>query len=242
MGNTIYRKANSGLKRRIIRFSGLGLSIIGMIMVVYFSFPLISFQMYLQPVFAEQGLAAPIPKTTILTESSIKSLLKATADSLKGVDYTDARNWFPSVQEGATSATVTHYYLSIPKLKISNAYVSTVDNDLDHHLIQYGGTSVPPNKGTAVVFGHSTLPQLYQPGNYKTIFAYAHTLQVGDEIVLSVDDITYTYKIYNITIIDPSDTSAFAQNYDDNYLTLITCTPPGTTWKRLLIKSRLEKS
>lgn len=242
MANKVYTKAKSGTVRRIIRFTGLGISIIGMLMVAYFSFPLISFQMYLQPVFAEQGLAAPIPKTTVLSENSLKSLIQATTDSLKGVDYSDARNWFPSVQEGATKATVTHYYLSIPKLKITDAYVSTVDNDLDHHLIQYGGTSVPPNKGTAVVFGHSTLPQLYQPGNYKTVFAYAHTLQVGDEIVLTVDGITYTYKIFNITIIDPSDTSAFAQTYDDNYLTLVTCTPPGTTWKRLLIKSRLEKS
>lgn len=242
MSNIVYKKGNSQLLRKRIRFLGLGICLFGFLMVLYFSFPLISFQMYLQPVFAEQGLASPIPKTTILTQASIKSLLQSTANQIKGIDYNDARNWFPSIQEEQTNATITHYSLSIPVLKITDAYVSTVDNDLDHHLIQYGGTAIPPNKGTAVVFGHSTLPQLYKAGNYKTIFAYAHTLKVGDEIILTVAGVTYTYRIFNITIVNPDDTSAFVQNYDDNYLTLVTCTPPGTTWKRLLIKSRLEKS
>ena len=31
-----------------------------------------------------------------------------------------------------------------------------------------------------------------------------------------------------------------ARDTTDSYLTLVTCTPPGTTWKRLIIKAKLE--
>lgn len=220
---------------------GLILCLLGGVLLIYFAFPLISFQVYLQPAFASQKVAAPIPKSTILSESSLQGLIQATTDSLTGVDYTNAKNWYPSIQTSHTEAAVTSYTLSIPKLQILDAYVSTVDNNLSDHLVHYGGTAVPPSKGNAVVFGHSTLPQLYKEGDYKTIFANAHTLVVGDQIIVTVNGLKYTYKIYNITITDPSDTSFFTQNYDDNYLTLVTCTPPGTTWKRLILKARIEK-
>lgn len=219
--------------------TGLILCIAGFVMLSYFLFPLVSFQLYLQPVFASQKIAAPIPQTTVLTQSAFKDLIQATTDSIKGVDYTDAKNWYPNIAHAHTDVAVTDYRLSIPKLGIIDAYVSTVDNDLSQHLVQYGGTAVPPSKGTAVIFGHSTLPQLYKEGDYTTILANAHTLQVGDDINLTVDNLKYNYKIETITITSPLDTSFFQQSFDDNYLILVTCTPPGTTWRRLLIKARL---
>lgn len=237
----LYKKVQPRRFRKLARLGGLVLCIVGIVMVAYFAFPFISFQLYLRPVFASQKLAAPIPQTTMLNKASFKSLLQSAADSLSGVDYTNAKNWYPSIQQTKTQASVTGYTLSIPKLNITNAYVSTIDNDLSKHLIQYGGTTVPPNKGTAVIFGHSTLPQLYNPDDYTTIFANIHRIQVGDVINLTVSDLKYVYRVYNITITDPTDTEFFTQNYDDNYLTIVTCTPPGTTWKRLLIKARIEE-
>ncbi len=237
----VYTKKNPLLKRKIARLFGLLMCIFGLLMVAYFSFPLLSFQLYLQPVFAQQKLAAPIPQATMLNSDSFRDLLQSTAETLAGVDYTDAKNWYPSIQQAHTDVAVTHYTLSIPKLKLTNLDVSTVDTDLSHHLVQYGGTAVPPSKGTAVIFGHSTLPQLFKQGDYDTVLAYAHTLEVGDEIDIQVDNLSYTYKIYSITITSPLDTSFFTQNYDDNYLILVTCTPPGTTWRRLLIHARIVK-
>jgi len=237
----IYKKKNPLLFRKYARFFGLLLCISGLLMVGYFTFPLISFQLYLQPVFASQKLAAPIPDTTMLSSSSFRDLIQSTADTLTGVDYTNAKNWYPSIQQAHTDIAVTHYTLSIPKIHQFDLDVSTIDTDLNHHLVQYGGTAVPPSKGTAVIFGHSTLPQLFKQGDYDTVFAYAHTLEIGDEINIKVDKLEYKYRIYNITITSPLDTSFFAQNYDDNYLILVTCTPPGTTWKRLLIRARIVK-
>lgn len=237
----IYTKRHNRSARKYFRLLGLIMCAIGFVMVAYFAFPLLAFQIYLRPVFASANIAAPIPKTSMLNESSFRDLLQATTDSLTGVDYTNAKNWYPSIQQAHTDVAVTHYAITIPRLKIIDAEVSTIDNDLSTHLVQYGGTAVPPSKGNAVIFGHSTLPQLYKERDYRTIFAYAHTMEVGDEVELTVDHLKYTYKVYAITITSPLDTTVFEQNYDDNYLTLVTCTPPGTTWKRLLIKARIVR-
>ena len=92
-----------------------------------------------------------------------------------------------------------------------------------------------------MIFGHSTLPQLFNAKDYKTIFANAYKLKNGDIIYATVKGVKYSYKIFKTIVVDPSDTSALEQDYDNSYLTLVTCTPPGTTWKRLVIKSRLER-
>ncbi|HVZ58740.1 MAG TPA: hypothetical protein VG935_03260, partial [Patescibacteria group bacterium] len=153
----IYTKKKRHPTRLYIRLTGLLMCLLGIVMVAYFTFPLLAFQLYLKPVLAEQAVATPIPKTSMLTEASFADLIQSTADSLKGVDYNNAKNWYPSIQQAHTDVAVAHYTLSIPKLGISDADVSTVDNDLGSHLVQYGGTAVPPSKGTAVIFGHSTL-------------------------------------------------------------------------------------
>lgn len=225
------------------RLLGLFISLIGFLGIVYIFLPLVSWQIYFAPVFASQVVKAPIPKTTVVSPSTIKSLISTTVNNIKGIDYTDAQTWFPTLKssEKDNSPKVSMYNMSILKLGIKNAVVSTTDYDLASHLVSYRGTAIPPNNGSAVVFGHSTLPQLFDQNNYKTIFATLYRINVGDEIIINVSNIIYLYRIYNIMVVDPSDTSIFTQNYDNSYLILVTCTPPGTTWKRLIVKARLEK-
>jgi len=241
MSRLYYKKKDKKQVKIIIRYFGLGIAVVGFLFLVYLFFPLLSWKIYLAPIYASQGFMAPIPKTTVLNRSNMQSLLAATVNSLGGVDYSNAQNWFPTFKGVSTTPKVSSYTMTIPNINVTDALVSTVDNDVDSHLVNFGGTAVPPDKGNAVVFGHSTLPQLFNPKNYKTIFAYAHTLKIGDEIIVRQNNISYTYRIFSITIVPPGDTSPLAQEYDDSYLTLITCTPPGTVWERLVIKGRLEK-
>ncbi len=171
------------------------------------------------------------------------SLIANTTNAISGIDFNNAANWLPpSYKETSVVENLPTYYISIPKLNIENATVSTIDTDLSSHLVHFPGTSLPPNKGTAAIFGHSTLPQLYDRKNYKTIFANIHELKIGDNIIVSSNNTLYTYKISDMIITDPEDTSYLSQKYDGSYLDIVTCTPPGTTWKRLIVKSRLEKS
>ncbi len=215
----------------------------GLLFGGYFFFPFISWKLYLEPVFASQTFEAPIPKATIITQDYIQSLWLNTARSIQNIYSGQDQEWVPSSTFGSTEITtqVSYYFVSIPKINIQNAIVSTVDTDVGSHLINFPGTPIPPSRGNSVIFGHSTLPQLFDPKNYKTIFANAHTLEVGDTILVSTNSLTYTYKIYNISIFEANDTSYLTQQGNDSYLTIVTCTPPGTLWKRLIISARLEK-
>lgn len=240
MAKHYYRKSSLNFKK-FAKFVSLFILAIGIIIVAYIFFPLISYQIYFASTFAGKEIAAPIPKTMVMNNSTVASLINsASTNFFSGVDYSNAENWFPNIKFQKQTQKVEIYSLSIPRINVNNAEVSTLDTNLEKHLVNYGGTAVPPNKGTAVIFGHSTLPQLYNPKDYKTILANAHKLIVGDQIMVNIANISYNYKVVSILIVDPSDASIFEQNYNDSYLALITCTPPGTIWKRLIIRAKLE--
>jgi len=241
MNKFLYKKAKRHNIRKMLRFTGLGISISGIIFGIYFFFPLISWELYLKPAFASQSFAAPIPQKTIITKEYIASLFQQTAKQFSGVDFNNAANWLPATyKEIQVDPQIANYNISIPRLNINNATVSTTDTDLGSHLVHFPSTAIPPARGTGVIFGHSTLPELYNPSDYHTIFANILDLREGDLFNIGINNTLYTYKIYNISIVEPDDTSYLTQQYDSSYLTIVTCTPPGTTWKRLIIKSKLE--
>jgi sortase A len=234
MNTYLYKKSKRRNIRKIARFTGLGLAMIGLLLAIYVFYPLLSWQLYLRPVFASSNFASPIPQKTIMTPDTIASLLE---NSLNRGD------WLPSIyQDSQITSAVTAYQLSIPKLKIENAEVSTLDTDISRHLVHFPGTAMPPKEGNAVIFGHSTLPQLYDPKNYKTIFANIHNMTAGDKILITSNNTIYTYVVTTISIVDAHDTSYLTQDQEKSFLTIVTCTPPGTTWKRLILKAKLEKS
>lgn len=233
----------SGFRKKL-KFLGLIFISLGISVVVYVFFPVISYYVYLSSAFASSNYQTPLPDRFVLkNETHISDLLEQGISSLT-YDYTDASNWFPDADSNfekiPNGKKVESYSLSIPKLGIKNAEVSTMDTKLSEHLVQYFTTSNNPvEKGTSVIFGHSTLPQLFSESDYKTIFANLHTLKTGDEFSINVENKDYTYRIFSIQIVDPKDPNIFSQSVDNSYITLVTCTPPGTVWKRLIIRASL---
>ncbi len=215
----------------------------GIIMAGYIFFPILSWQIYFAPVFASNDLTVPIPNASIVGPNNLGSLVTSEISNITGTDYSNAQTWFPNlkIENNKPVKNIPFFNLSIPRLGIKDAVVSTTDYDLDKHLIDYGGTAIPPDIGNAVIFGHSTLPQWFNPKNYKAIFATTYRLGLGDKILITVANVTYKYVIDSITVVNPDNTSMFNQDVNNSYITLITCTPPGTTWKRLVIKARLVK-
>lgn len=192
--------------------------------------PIVSFLLVSESLFT--AVVGPIPDAPVVL---------AAADTASAVDYTNANAWFPTAPQKKVVTPVNSYTLSIPKFNIKNATVVIAGDDLSKSLIHYGGTGLPGEYGTAVVFGHSTLPQFFSPTNYKTIFSLLPTLKIGDEIFITYDGIQYRYVIYEMVVTDPTDLSPLEQRFDDSYVTLITCVPPGTYWKRLNVRARLQK-
>ncbi|MEX2007487.1 MAG: sortase [Candidatus Levyibacteriota bacterium] len=241
MSKTYYKKGNKLNYKKFIKGLGIGLFLLGAGVSFYVFSPLILWQIYSVPALSSGNVQAPIPRNKVVNSQVIGSLVAGALDSISGADYTNAKNWFPEFKAQASSSKSPSYTISIPSIDIRNATVSTSDYDLSKHLVNYQGTSTPPNSGNTVIFGHSTLPQLFDPSDYKTILANALKLRIGDEIFTNINGVTYKYNIYNIFVVDANDTSLFAQTYDNSYITLVTCTPPGTIWKRLVIKARLER-
>lgn len=215
-------------------FVSTTLSFAGLFLIMWVSYPIVAFEITSRFKYP----SSPSTHTDALAKEVTQTVLGTTDGT--AIDYTKAHNWFPNVSQSNETHSGQIYTLTIPKLRIFDATVRIAGENLDKSLIQYGGTGLPGDYGTAVIFGHSILPQFYNPQNYKSIFSLLPTLKEGDEIFIKFDGITYKYGIVNMRVTTPDDVSVLEQRYDASYIRLITCVPPGTYWKRLSVTARLE--
>ena len=156
-------------------------------------------------------------------------------------DFTLAQNWFaPQVTlPSAVSSSVSFFSLSLPRLRMIDIPVEVNGTDLKKNAIHYPGTPLPGSYGNTVIFGHSALPQFYRPDNPLTVFNPLLKARVGDQIEVKSDGISYRYVVRKITEVKPSQIEVLAQNFSTRELTLITCTPLGTYWRRFVVKAEL---
>lgn len=226
------KRAASSPRRKVVRVIALSLVGSGITLLLSVIFPIFTWQVFYAPRVSSSTVVVPIPNAVLVKPGNLKTLLA-------GFDSTRASTWFPT--GNPASGFTKEYELSIPKLSIKQAKVVVGADDLAKSLIHYGGSGLPGEYGNAVIFGHSVLPQFFNPNNYKTIFSTLHTLKKGDTIEIVADGVHYKYTIFDFQIVSPDDISVLEQTYDNSYLTVITCTPPGTYWKRLVVKAKIDK-
>jgi sortase A len=199
-----------------------GIALVGSVIM-----PIAQYELLAQGSFKKDQFLSPIISKNLITPVS-------------SLDLTHAKNWFigaPDLPE--VPSKIKYYNLSIPKLKIKDAVVEIGGDDLSKNLIQYKGTAIPGRPGNPVIFGHSTLPQLFNPKNYLSIFSTLPTLKKGDEVFIDYDGIRYRFVIEEMFEVQPEDVQVLEQRYDGAYLTLVTCVPPGTYLRRLVVRARL---
>ena len=233
------KHAASYPKRKVGRIIALCLVGSGILLLLSVIFPIFSWQLFYAPQLSSGTVVVPIPNAVLVRSANIKTLLSNVKGATTGFDSTKASAWFPT--GNPASGFTKEYELSVPKLGIKQAKVIVGADDLSKSLIHYGGSGLPGEYGNAVIFGHSVLPQFFNPNNYKAIFSTLHTLKKGDTIEIVADGVAYKYTIFDFQIVSPDDISVLEQTYDNSYLTVITCTPPGTYWKRLVIRAKIEK-
>jgi len=179
----------------------------------------------------------------ILSPLSTKFYNQGTLLGQTDIDYTHLSNWFVQNDQAnlsqTTSASLKPYTISIPKLKINQAKVVVGGDDLKKSLVQYPNTATPGQLGNTVIFGHSVLPQFFNPKSYLTIFSTLFKLDQGDEIFVDYDNVNYKYVVEQMFEVQPSDLTVLEQRYDGRFLSIITCSPPGTYLKRLIIKAKI---
>lgn len=206
----------------------------GLILIASVFWPIASYELFTAPSLKKQEFLNPAP--ALGQEGG-----KPDADENKGeTDLTRPQNWFPTAKiPEKRQSRITHYNLSIPKFNIKDAVVEIGGEDLSKSLIHYPGSALPGEIGATIIFGHSMLPQFFDPTNYLAIFSLLPTLEFGDDIFLKFDGITYTYRVIDKVEVNPDNISVLDQPYDNEYLRLITCTPPGTYLRRGVITAAL---
>jgi len=134
--------------------------------------------------------------------------------------------------------------LIIPKINVDVPVIYGANYDHDSqmkamekgvsHFAIPGANAVPGQVGNTVLSGHSS-NDLFDPGDYKFIFAQLDKLQNGDTIYVNYNSVRYTYTVTKKEVVLPSQVDKLTYATDKPVLTLITCTPLGTAQKRLLV-------
>jgi sortase A len=239
-----HKKKHYSSQKKTVNFFSYIFLFLGAMLLFWSFYPIVSFTIY-SKLFLKNNINVPVSDEN--TASSLKE-----ANSILGAfnifsnnlrDYTQASIWFPASPQlnQLSKLTVKEYTLSIPKLNIKKARVVVGGEDLTKSLVHYLPQSLPGEYGNVAIFGHSTLPQLYNPKDYKTIFTYLSSLEKGDKIYINVGEYEYQYEVTTLFIVKPKDISVLEQKKDDSYLTLITCEPPGTWLERLVVTAKLTK-
>lgn len=240
----IYTKEHNRVKKKMVNYVSYVSLAAGSLLLFWSFYPVISFEIYSR-LFIQKKVVAPVPRSEIVSSleaaNSVLENYNVFSSNLR--DFTKVNLWFPSYAHNSFSSILKlkEYTISIPKLNIKEARVSVGGEDLSKSLIHYLPNSAPGEYGNVVIFGHSTLPQLYNLKDYKTIFTYLPSLEKGDIISAKVGETNYEYEVYEMFVINPNQVSVLEQRTDAAYMTLITCVPPGTYWKRLVIRARLIK-
>ena len=109
-------------------------------------------------------------------------------------------------------------------------YLDVLNKGVAHTL----GTAFPGEGGHIFLFAHST-DYFWNVGSYNAIFYLLNKLILDDEINIYYNGQRYVYRVIGKQVVDPSKVEFITRKTNKEFLTLQTCWPPGTTFKRLLV-------
>ncbi len=123
-------------------------------------------------------------------------------------------------------------YVTIEKIDVElPIYHGTSSSVLNVGAGHLEGTSLPVGgKGThCVISAHRGLPS-------SKLFTDLDKLEIGDTFTLTVLGEVLTYEVDNISIVLPNEAELIYVDEDEDYCTLMTCTPYGINTHRLLVR------
>ena len=153
----------------------------------------------------------------------------------------------PASQIEALDPTITQTVspdprLIIPKLNVDvpvnfGIQLSEVMGAMNHGVAHYriaGASAFPGEIGNLVITGHSA-GDIYSSNPYKYIFSGLERLEDGDLIYVNYNSVRYTYRVTKREVVEPTNVGALIYETEKPMLTLVTCTPLGTSRYRLLV-------
>lgn len=225
----------------IVRFGGTFASIFVLLFVTlnFQSFWAIA-NSYVEPLAQVTGGTVEIDKELSEKLRNIPSLAVAGEQNNGMIDF------LPPVGPPENRLIIPKLNINVPIVIPSSAALMAEDwalleediqTSLQDGVVHYPGTARPGQAGNFFVTGHSSYFP-WAPGEYKSVFARLHNLDVGDEYWVFYGGDRYRYVIQEKREIKPSDVSVLDQPVSRRIGTLMTCTPVGTTLRRLILTSQ----
>ena len=123
----------------------------------------------------------------------------------------------------------------VPKVDPNNE--SVYNSALFEGIAQARESAVPGGGGNIFLFGHSGSFDAKNP--YGQTLVRLNELEIGDEISVFYHKEEHKYKVSNRSLFSPFDLSALIVTKNEQ-LTIMTCWPPGTIEKRLVVVAKPE--
>lgn len=125
-------------------------------------------------------------------------------------------------------------YITIPKIHVELPILhGTSEGVLQKAVGHLQGSSLPTGGGGnhCVLSAHRGLPS-------ARLFTDLDQLEVGDRFILSILNRELTYEIDQILTVEPQEVEALYPVAEEDFCTLITCTPYGVNSHRLLVRGK----
>lgn len=135
-----------------------------------------------------------------------------------------------------------NFSIIIPKVGANARIIPNVDAANEGEYLKALETGVAHTRGTAFpgqgahiyLFAHST-DYFWNVGTYNAVFYLIYKLEPKDEIDLFYQGQRYVYKVIDKLEVNPDEVHYLTRKSNNEFLTLQTCWPPGTTLRRLLV-------
>ncbi len=173
----------------------------------------------------------------------LQTLKASTAQSNEGKQRGELFSFLPNVGPPDNRMLIPKLHLNVPLITPPVASLlrqdwNQVEEDIQASLVEgivhYPGTARPGQAGNFFVTGHSSYYP-WAPGHYKTVFARLQDLVPGDEYWVYYKGDRHRYVVTEKKEVSPEDITVLDQPPDRRIATLMTCTPVGTTLRRLIV-------
>jgi sortase A len=141
----------------------------------------------------------------------------------------------------------TNFGIVIPKIEANAKIIQEVDwqnSTIYQRALREGvahakGTALPGEAGNTFIFAHSGV-DLAEAARYNAVFYLMNKLEKDDEVRLYYQGKEYQYRVTDKKIVQSNAVDYLNQDRSKYTLTLMTCWPAGTTWKRLVVEAELK--
>ncbi len=151
----------------------------------------------------------------------------------------------PGTSQNRTTAFQSENFILIPKIDVKAPLIfafgtsqKELNQALNQGVVVYPGSAKPGETGEFFVTGHSST-YIWNQTPYGQIFSLLDKLEAGDIVSVFYQGRQYDYRLTSKELLSPAQTKI--SQTQNSSLALMTCWPPGTTFKRLVARGELIK-